>query len=762
MTIQTNGRPVVSDLSVTGMTCGNCARHVTEALQRVPGVHSAMVNLEGRSARVRWASGAAVKPEQLISAVKEEGYDARLLEGDSDEGSGPSGSSGWQMALWVGVAGTVPIMVGEWGFGLGQIRWFQWAAFTLATVVQFYAGLPFYRGAWSQFKVGRASMDTLVSLGSSTAYLFSVWALFSGRPGHLYFMESASIITLISVGHWMEARVSQRASGALRALLHLAPQTARRLSPEGSEMEVPVATLAPGHHVALRPGDRVPTDGVVQSGESAMDESMLTGESTPVDKAEGAEVFAGTTNVNGRLVIRVTAVGEQTALANIIAAVQRAQSSRANIQRLGDRISSVFVPAVVVVAIAAGLWWGLATESALAVHTWLGQYLWHAHVPSNGLAAAVIVVAAVLIIACPCAMGLATPAAIMAASNAAARRGILLRDGVALEKAGAVTAVVFDKTGTLTTGKPVPVAIWAEGKETKLVGEVPKQLPAVARIAAALGAHSTHPISQALASLWPERQEVENWAEVRGFGVKGRLPDTDGNPANQELGSLRWFKERGEPMQDEANAFAERWSASGATLVALRTNGRIRGLFAVQDTLKHGAGEVVGKLKRDGLAVYLVTGDSKATARSVAAEAEIHPDHVFAETKPEEKATIVKRLQAEGHRVAFVGDGINDAPALKQSNLGIAVSRASDVASEAADLILLKSDIEAVPESLGLARATLRVIKQNLFWAFFYNAAGVPLAALGFMSPILCAAAMGLSDLIVIGNALRLSRWRQD
>lgn len=762
MPAQTSSTSEVTDLSVIGMTCSNCVRHVTEALQGVPGVHSAAVNLEGHAARVKWQAGEPPRPEALLSAVKEEGYDAKLLTSVESEHvhAGAGSMSGWGSALWVGVACTAPIMIGEWVFGLGETRWFHWAAFTLATVVQVYAGAPFYRGAWLQLKARRASMDTLVSLGSTTAYAFSVWSLFSGRPGHLYFMESASIITLISVGHWMEARVSQRASGALRALLNLAPQKARRVSNDGAETEVPVAELVLGDRVALRPGDRVPTDGVVESGSSAVDESMLTGESVPVDKAAGAEVFAGTTNVNGRLVMRVKAVGDQTALASIIAAVQRAQNSRADIQRLGDKISSVFVPIVVSIALAAALWWGLAPESAFAVHSWLAQFLWHAHVPPTALAAAVVVAAAVLIIACPCAMGLATPAAIMASSNAAARRGILVRDGVALEKAGKVTAVLFDKTGTLTSGKPVPVAIWAEGIEHGVPDAPPGALPAAAQIAAALGSHSTHPISQALTTLSPVQQEIGDWEEVRGAGVRGRLMNGDGANTMYELGSLRWFQERG-ALVNSGMKFAEKWAAQGATIVALGTNGRVDALFAIRDTLKEGARDVVRRLSGDGLHVYLVTGDSKATASSVAREAGIEGARVFAEIKPEEKANIVQRLQDAGERVAFVGDGINDAPALRQSNLGIAVSRASDVAREAADLILLKSDIEAVPESLGLARATLRVIKQNLFWAFFYNAAGVPLAALGFMSPILCAAAMGVSDLIVIVNALRLSRWRQ-
>jgi Cu+-exporting ATPase len=355
--------------------------------------------------------------------------------------------------LWVGVLGTAPLMLGEWVFGFGMTRWFQWGSLALAGVVQVIAGAQFYRGAWSQLKVGRSNMDALVALGSTTAFAYSAWALFSGLGGHVYFMEAAAIITLVSLGHWIESRVSARASSALRQLLDLAPALARRRDPAGAETEVPVAELRAGDLVGLRPGDRIPTDGEVVEGDAAVDESMLTGESAPVDKAGGSRLYAGTVNMDGRLVMRVTATGEETALAHIIAAVQRAQTSRANIQRLGDRVSSVFVPLVVAVALAAGLGWGLAPDWTKHVHDSVARFLWNAHLPEGPLAASFIIAAGVLIVACPCAMGLATPVAIMAGSNAAAQRGILIRDGVALEKAGQITAVLFDKTGHLDGGQ---------------------------------------------------------------------------------------------------------------------------------------------------------------------------------------------------------------------------------------------------------------------------------------------------------------------
>jgi Cu+-exporting ATPase len=770
------------------MTCNNCARHATDAIQRVAGVRSALVSLEQGRASIRWNPGATVSVDAVLAAIKQAGYDAKPLDAAEASASGGQRQSHWQANLWIGALGTLPLMTGEWILRLGAAPWFQWLSFALAAAVQVLAGARFYRGAWNQLKVGGANMDTLVALGSTTAFAYSAWALLSGAGGHVYFMEAAAIITLISVGHWLEARASARASSAFQALLHLAPPLARRRNADGTDTEVPVAAIRVNDLVVLKPGDRVPTDGAVVEGDSAVDESMLTGESLPVDKSTGKELYAGTVNQNGRLLMRVTATGEATALANIIAAVQRAQASRANIQRLGDRVSSVFVPVVVLIAVATALGWGLAPQSARAAHDWLAQFLWAAHPPETALAAAFIGAAAVLIVACPCAMGLATPAAIMAGSNAAARRGILIRDGVALEKAGQVTAVLLDKTGTLTAGRPTVVANWEgrAGVPPAPVGDSEVRSPksevlaggtaallstgGATRLAAALARHSTHPFSQAVAKLATEDVALADWRELRGSGVQAtlRVPkptaeDDDEHEHADEvrarLGSLTWLGQMGVDVSP-ARAFVEESSARGATVLGLAIDKKLAGAFAIEDSLKPGAGEMVRRLQRNALKVYLVTGDNAATAARIAQQVGIAAENVFATVRPEQKAELVKQLQARGERVAFVGDGINDAPALEQADLGIAVGRASDVAREAADILLLKSELDAVPEALGLAQATLRTIRQNLFWAFFYNALSVPLAALGFMSPVLCAAAMGLSDLLVIGNALRLRGWR--
>lgn len=763
-----------SELIVRGMTCVNCQRHVTEAIQSVPGVSHAAVSLETGRVQVHWAPAAPVNVEAVLAAVDRAGYKAEPVAGPEPEaaeaageppGSGAEPKSeptldplqaprqrqaGWEWNLWIGIPATAPLLLGEWILGWGDQLWFRWLALGLASLVQVLAGARFYRGAWSQLKVGRSNMDTLVALGSSTAYGYSLWALWAGG-GHLYFLESAAIITLISLGHWLEARASARAASAVRALMQLAPATARRRLPDGSEQLVPVATVKAGEWVWLKPGDRVPVDGQVVQGASAVDESMLTGESMPVDKAAGAPLYAGTLNLTGQLLLRVTATGEATALAQVIAAVQRAQASRARIQRLADRVSNVFVPIVVAAALAAGLWWGLGYHSARSVHQRLSVYLWPTHLPDTPSAAAIIIAAAVLIIACPCAMGLATPAAIMAGCNAAARRGILIRDAVALEKAGRITTVVFDKTGTLTVGRPTVVQTHV--LDTPGLADAAQAL----RLAATLARGSNHPFSQAVVRLAADSEPITAWREVHGAGLEA-LWLTKGN-APVRLGSLNWLTEQGTDCS-AGSSFVETATARGASVIGLAVGQRLAALLALMDPTKPKAPEVVRQLQRQGLRLYLVTGDNPRTATSIAAAVGLSPQQVRAQAQPEAKVQFVQQLQRSGQRVAFVGDGINDAPALEQADLGIAVGRASDIAQEAADILLLKSEIEAVPESLGLARATLRVIRQNLFWAFFYNAAAVPLAALGFLSPIVCAAAMALSDLVVIGNALRLLRSR--
>ena len=737
--IQGNGK---TDLRVTGMTCANCARHVREALVSVPGVQSAEVQLERGTASVRWSDGDSHDAAALLKSLDEAGYPATV-----DAGEAPANRwsplSGWLFNVVAGTAVTLPLMFCEWVLGAGMERWYQWLSFILVLPIQIFGGARFYSGAWRQLKKGQSNMDTLVSLGSTTAFLYSLWGLFAGWHAHLYFMDAAAIITLVSVGHYLESKASAQAASSLKALLQLAPQTARRVR-NGVEEDVPVASLGLDDVVSLKPGDRVPTDGVVTEGNSSVNESMLTGESLPVEKNADSKVYAGTLNESGHILYRVSATGEETALAHIIQIVQQAQSSRASIQRLGDKVSSIFVPIVVAIAIATALWWGLAPQSAEAVHRWLSQFLWAPHLPEGGLSGAIFHAAAVLIIACPCAMGLATPIAIMAGTNAAAKRGILIRDGASLEKSGRITCVLFDKTGTLTQGKISVAAVEEFVPDSQLQ-----------HLARSLAQRSNHPLSRAIAGLPGETIPLQNWNEIRGSGLQA---DREGQTVR--LGSLRWLRENGIDLTAAQHA-VERWSREGATLNGIAQGQTLLGLIALKDQAKPHAREVIERLERDGKRIYMVTGDNQGTAEAIARQVGITPQNIFAETRPEGKIAVIKDLQSRGERVAFVGDGINDAPALEQADLGIALMNASDVARESADIILLKADLEAIPESLGLAQATLRNIKQNLFWAFFYNAAGIPLAVVGFLSPIFSAFAMGMSDLVVIGNALRLRWWKR-
>lgn len=741
----------ISHLHVSGMTCGNCARKVREAALTVAGVASADAQPELDRLTVWWTETAAADGAQVVTAVTRAGYPARLSSPSSLPSTAPRFSlNSWGGNTLLGVACTLPLLASEWLFGHHPTATSQWINLGLATVAWVGCGWRFMRGAWQQLKVGSFGMDLLVTLGSSAAYFYSAVGLARGFAGHLYFLETAAILSFISLGHWLEQRVSQRAEGALRSLLHLAPSTARRLLEGGVEREVPIGELLPGQLVVLRPGDRVPTDGVADQGESTVDESMLTGESAPVTKRPGDRLYAGTVNLDGRLVLRVTALGEATALARIIAAVRRAQSSRASIQRLADRVTQVFVPAVILAALGTGLWWAFWPEQARALSLGLGEWLWPAAISADRWANAVIHATAVLIIACPCAMGLATPAALMAAANAAARRGILLRDAVALEKAGQVDLVIFDKTGTLTLGRPA------------LVGTIPSTpvQPAWLELAASLAAPSAHPLSVAVAGLSPTRHAITNWKEHRGLGTSAVLVGglADAAPGDEvRLGSMDWVQgERS--IRPEWQGEVERWRSGGATVLVLTVKSEPVLYLGLRDEPRQEAARVLQQLRTRGLGVGMISGDAAGAAHGVGAALGLAAKEILAPVPPEQKLERLRALQAQGHRVAFVGDGINDAPALAQADLGIAVTRASDVARESADLVLLRADLEAVPESLELASDTLRIIRQNLFWAFVYNALAVPLAALGFMNPMLCALSMGLSDVLVIGNSLRLLR----
>ena len=736
-------------LSVDGMTCNHCALRVQEALQGVAGVEGVRVDLAGAKAMVRRSTKSGTSDAALVGALEKAGYAAKV---ESAAGGVPQKArlQPWTRALLLGAPVTLILMVAEWGLGLGMDRTYEWIALALTLPVQVLVGAQFYQGAWRQLRSGRSNMDTLVSIGSTAAFGFSVWALATGFPGHVYFMESAGILTLISVGHWLEARMASRAGDALRSLLQLAPERARSWR-AGREQEVAVGELVPGDVILLKPGDRVPVDAEVTEGTSSVVEAMLTGEAIPVEKGRGASLYAGTVNQSGPLLARVRATGNATALARIIAAVERAQSSRADVQRLADRISSVFVPVVVVVAVLTAVAWCLGYPHLKAVHASIAGGLWHSMIPESPVAAAFVMATAVLIVACPCAMGLATPTALMAGVNAAARRGILIRDAQALEKSGRVTLVLFDKTGTLTAGTPSVVDAWSAS------GTLEDLLPWIARITQS----SQHPLSRAVLAWAGDRVVAEappsGWIEHRGLGVEVPAPGDSGSRLVHRLGSLEWLAASGVDLDPAAGSIGS-WQREGCTVLGFAEGSSLRAVFAVRDPLRDDAVPTLQRLRSMGVQVGLMTGDRMEVAQVLGRQLGLSPEWISAGVRPEGKAEAIREWQGRGERVCFVGDGLNDGPALAQADLGIAVMKATDVAKEAADLLLLSPDLDGVPRALELSRATLRVIRQNLFWAFFYNAAFVPLAALGFLSPMLSAVAMAASDLIVIGNALRLQR----
>ncbi len=735
---------------IGGMTCPNCALHVREAIEATDGIAGVRVDLSAQTAFVQWTHSGLQNKASVIEAVRAAGYEAAPVA---------KKRGNWPASVVFAGAAFVFFMLSEWVLGWHQQSGFRWLAFAVALPVQVFCGSRFYAGAWRQLKSGRSNMDTLVSLGSTAAFAYSVSALFLGLAQPLYFMESVGIIAFVSFGHFIESRVAGKAAGAVESLFSLAPDQAKRLCEDGAIETVDAASLCPGQRIQIAPGERIAVDGNILQGASTCDESMLTGESLPVEKSTRQPVYAGTLNLSSLLTVEVTGAGKDTALARIIGVVERAQNSRAEVQKLADRISGIFVPIVVCIALGTLLAWLLLPETTDAIHVWFSNYLWSTAIPASALAAGAIHSAAVLIVACPCAMGLATPIAIMAGTNAAANHGILIRDGKALERSGTITRILFDKTGTLTQGRPEVAAV-----ETIPAGQ--PNAPALsdwASVLLALAAPSQHPLSQAIGKHLGNTEPGIAWSvwkEIPGKGVEATRTSPDSKTEETfRLGSLRWLVELGTdigPVKD----FACKQAETGATVIALAGPEGIAAAIALRDRIQPGAATVLRVLKKMRLSISLVSGDQRQTTAAVADTLGIASAH--AEISPERKADLIAALQRQGEKVCFVGDGINDAPALEQADLGIAVCAAADLAKESADIILLRSDIQAIPQALALARATLRAIKQNLFWAFFYNAAGVPLAALGFLSPLLCAVAMGVSDLVVVGNALRLRfrRWR--
>ena len=709
-------------LPIEGMTCASCVARVEKALKRVPGVGAAQVNLATETATVSLAEGAA--PESLLAAVRDAGYEARL----SPMQAGANDRTWWPVAL--AGALTAPLLLPMLG-GLAGADWMLpgWIQLVLATPIQFGLGARFYRAGWKALVARSGNMDLLVALGTSAAYGLSVYMLvrhWEHEP-HLYFEASAAVITLVLLGKWLEGRAKRQTTGAIRALQALRPETARVVQ-GGNEVEVPIGQLRVEDLIVVRPGERFPADGVVVDGRSHADESMLTGESLPVAKAPGDAVTGGAVNAEGLLRIRVAAVGAQSTLARIIELVESAQAKKAPIQRLVDRVSSVFVPVVLVIALITVLAWGIGTGN------------WEQ---------AILNAVAVLVIACPCALGLATPTAIMAGTGVAAKNGILIKDAEALESAHAVEVVAFDKTGTLTAGRPMLAAFDApEGHRD-----------AVLALAAAVQSGSEHPLAKAVMEA-AKGLRIEAARHARAVAGRGMEATVAGK--RLVLGSGRWMSELGVQLAF-LRAEAARLEAQGLSvswLADLTGEPRVLAVMGFGEQPRPEADEAVKRLQARGVRTILLSGDNAAAANSVARALGI--DDVRSQVLPEDKARVVADLRRGARRVAMVGDGVNDAPALAAADLGIAMGSGTDVAMHAAGVTLMRPDPRLVAAAIDISRRTYAKIRQNLFWAFAYNVVGIPLAALGVLSPVVAGAAMALSSVSVVANTLLLKRWNPE
>jgi Cu+-exporting ATPase len=675
------------ELPISGMTCASCARIVEGQLASTPGVARASVNIATRTASVRYDSQ-RLGVEKLVDAVEEVGYG---VPAGPQELAEQKERADLRRRLIVGAAFAIPVFI------LGMLERFPLIQFLLALPVIGYSGAPFFRDAWTALRHRSANMNSLIALGAGAAFLYSAWAVFAG-VADVYFEAAAVIIALVLLGRMLEAQARGHASDAIRKLMDLQPTWACVVR-NGLETVIPLAEVQAGEEVIVRPGERVPVDGAVLEGQTEIDESMLTGESLPVSKTAGSEIYGGTVNTTGAFRFQAAKVGRDTALARIIEMVKRAQGSKAPVSRTADMVSGWFTLAVLAVAIVTFTAW-----------LFLGT-----------LGAAVLHAVAVLIVACPCAMGLATPTAIMAGAGRGASRGILFKGGEALEAAARVDTVILDKTGTITTGKPVVTAVRAVDGFSEAE---------VIRLAAAVERWSEHPVARAIVA--------RAGGEPRASSAFRALPG------------------RGAQAIVDGRAVFTGKSESGA--IAVEIDGLRAGEIEIADEIKSAAGETVRLLKSMGLAVWMITGDHERAARGVARETGIDDSRVLAGLLPGRKQREVERLRAEGRRVAMVGDGINDAPALASADIGIAIGAGTDIAIEAAGVVLMRDDLRAVAESLSLARRTLRIIRQNLFWAFAYNAVAIPLAADGLLSPMIASAAMALSSVSVVLNSLRLRR----
>ncbi len=713
-------------LAIEGMTCAACATRIEKVLNKIPGV-TASVNFASEKARIHYPPG-GTDVAALITAVRKAGYDAHEIAGVSRDEEKARSAAAYRAELtrfWISVALTLPFMVQMIFMFFGSEHGFlpPWLQLALATPVQFWIGKRFYLGAYHALRGGGANMDVLIALGTSMAYFYSASVVAFSLPLHVYFEASATIITLILMGKLLEARAKAKTTEAIEALIKLQPKTAR-IERDGSIVEVETAQVKVGDVFIVRPGESIPVDGTVIDGASSINEAMLTGESLPVAKESGMKVFAATLNQQGLLKCRATGVGADTALAAIVRLVEEAQGSKAPIQRLADVISGIFVPVVVGIAILTlALWW------------WF----------SGDFTGALINAVAVLVIACPCALGLATPTAVMVGSGAGARAGILIKNAAALEHAGKIDTLVVDKTGTLTVGRPAVTDVVALGSTSA---------DHVIQVAATLESGSEHPLAKAVldhaAAANITFVPMTAFNAIPGKGVQAEI---DGKAA--ALGSPRFIAGLG--IAFDAGQVAALQN-QGKTVIVIARDGRAVGLIAIADPLRPTSRAAMERLAQLGIDVIMLTGDNEVTAKSIAAQAGIA--HFEAEILPQDKSERVNQLKRQKRVVGMVGDGVNDAPALAAADVSFAIGAGSDIAIHAADITLMRNDLMSVVDAISLSRSTLGKIRQNLFFAFFYNVLGIPLAAIGMLSPVIAGAAMAMSSVSVVSNSLLLKRWR--